>query len=219
MEAPGDSAGPSPASPQPRHRGLDPGSQAHATRASSPPRVLAVCTGNISRSPAVEYLLRSGFGDSAVVSSAGVGAVVGAPVDPPVAAHLEGMGIDVSAFAARQLSASMVAESDLVLALTRKHRARVLELVPSAVRRTYTLREFARILTSLDATGVGNTPGQRLASLLPRVAAGGASAPRRPAAEDDVVDPYGRSPEVYRQSLADMRAAVGTILARLTAPS
>ena len=39
--------------------------------------VLAVCTGNICRSPAVELLLRDRLGAHVDVASAGVGAVVG----------------------------------------------------------------------------------------------------------------------------------------------
>lgn len=179
------------------------------------PRILAVCTGNISRSPAVEHLLRAGLGDSAVVSSAGVRAVIGAPVDPPVTAYLAARGIDVTGFASRQVTAAMVAKADLVLALTRRHRAWILDLAPAAVRRTYTLREFARLLEQVEPPVEGGDPGERLRKLLPRVSAGRALAPRRPGAEDDVRDPYGHGPEVYRQSLADIQAAVDAILARV----
>lgn len=182
---------------------------------SPTPRILAVCTGNISRSPAVEHLLRAGLGRSAEVRSAGVMAVVGAPVDPPIAAYLIDRGLDVSAFAARQLTAAMVAEADLVLALTRTHRSRILELVPGAVRRTYTLREFAHVLQSLEGDLPGATPGERLLAAVPKAAAGRALAPRRSARDDDVADPYGYGPAVYRQSLADIQAAVDTILARV----
>ena len=182
---------------------------------TEPLRVLAVCTGNISRSPAVEHLLRAGLGGSAVVRSAGVRAVVGAPVDPPVAAWLAAAGVGVDGFAARQLAPAMVAEADLVLALTRDHRSRVVDLVPAAVRRTYTLREFARILQSVDASAQGDTPGERLRSLLPQVAAGRGLLPRRPAGADDVRDPYGYGAAAYRQALAEIQAAVGAILGRL----
>lgn len=176
-------------------------------------RVLAVCTGNISRSPAVEHLLQAGLGDSAAVRSAGVRAVVGAPVDPPVAAWLASRGIDPSGFAARQLAPAMLAEADLILALTRGHRSRILELAPGAVRRTFTLREFARILPVVDTVVPLGPPGERLRALLPQVTAARALVPRRPAGEDDVQDPYGYGPEVYARSLADIETAVRGILA------
>lgn len=181
---------------------------------SAPPSILAVCTGNISRSPAVEYLLKDAL-PGVEVRSAGVGAVVGAPVDAPVADYLRGRGLVVDDFAARQLTPAMIAEADLVLALTRQHRSRILELVPAAVRRTYTLREFVRVLESLPEVPDAGTPAQRLAAVLPVAAAGRSLAPRRPATEDDVQDPYGYGPEVYRQSLADIQQAVELIAARL----
>lgn len=181
---------------------------------SHPPRVLAVCTGNISRSPAVEYLLKDAL-PGVEVHSAGVGSVVGAPVDAPVAEYLVSRGLTVDDFASRQLTPAMIAEADLVLALTRQHRARILDLAPAAVRRTYTLREFARVLESLPEAPGDGTPAERLATVLPLVAAGRSLAPRRPAAEDDVDDPYGYGPEVYRQSLADIQQAVDLIAARL----
>ena len=58
--------------------------------AGRPFTVLAVCTGNICRSPAVERLLVAelGPGSDVHVVSAGVGAVVGAPISPPMAALL-----------------------------------------------------------------------------------------------------------------------------------
>ncbi len=181
---------------------------------SNPPSILAVCTGNISRSPAVEYLLKDAL-PGVEVRSAGVGAVVGAPVDPPVAEYLRGRGVAVDDFASRQLTPAMIVEADLVLALTRQHRARILELVPGAVRRTYTLREFARVLESLPEAPGDGTPGERLAAVLPLVAAGRSLAPRGPAAGDDVEDPYGYGPEVYRRSLADIQQAVDLIASRL----
>lgn len=175
--------------------------------------VLAVCTGNISRSPAAEYLLKAGL-PGVEVRSAGVAAVVGAGVDAPVAEYLRGRGLDVSDFASRQLTPAMIAETDLLLALTRQHRAWILDRVPAAVRRTYTLREFARVLESLPSIPQGS-PAERLAAVAPLAAAGRSLAPRRPAAEDDVEDPYGLGPEVYRRSLADIQQAVDVIVGRL----
>ncbi|MCW5951399.1 MAG: hypothetical protein KIT69_04000 [Propionibacteriaceae bacterium] len=182
---------------------------------SNPPSVLAVCTGNISRSPAVEYLLKRAL-PGVDGRSAGVAAVVGAGVDAPVADYLRGRGLDVSGFASRQLTPAMIADADLVLPLTRQHRAWILDRVPAAVRRTYTLREFARVLESLEDVPAGKSPAERLTAVLPRVAAGRSLAPRRPAAEDDVEDPYGYGPEVYRRSLTDIQQAVDLIAARLS---
>ena len=50
--------------------------------------ILAVCTGNVCRSPAVERLLASKLGPTVSVSSAGTHALVGHPISEPMAALL-----------------------------------------------------------------------------------------------------------------------------------
>lgn len=179
------------------------------------PSVLTVCTGNISRSPTVEYLLKDAL-PGVEVRGAGTHAVVGAGVDPPMAAYLRGRGLDVDDFAARQLTPALIGNADLVLALTRQHRSRILDLAPAAVRRTYTVREFARILSSLEVVPDGDTPAERLAAVLPLVAAGRSLAPRVAPAEDDIDDPYGMGSDAYRRAQSEIQAAVDAIAARLT---
>ena len=50
--------------------------------------ILAVCTGNVCRSPAVERLLASKLGPTVSVRSAGTHALVGHPISEPMAALL-----------------------------------------------------------------------------------------------------------------------------------
>jgi protein-tyrosine phosphatase len=82
-------------------------------------RVLVVCTGNVCRSPAAELLLRDRLGAADVdVASAGVHALVGQPVDPPVAELLVERGVAPGGFRARQLDAAEAGAVDtLVTAL------------------------------------------------------------------------------------------------------
>jgi len=195
---------------------------------SIPFRVLAVCTGNICRSPAVERLLAIGLGGAyrgaAVgglapaieVGSAGVGAVVGAPMTPPMAALVRGVGGDPSGFEARQLTEAHVREADLVLALTRRHRSAIVELVPSAVRRTFTLRELGRLATLVDPAalpGAGATTADRLAALVPLAAAARPTAGPVTAGDDDVVDPYRGDDVLYQRSFGQLFPAVQSIVA------
>jgi protein-tyrosine phosphatase len=195
----------------------------HPPNASTPPRpftVLAVCTGNICRSPAVERLLAAGLGvdslatasaDSpVVVASAGVGAVVGAPIPEPMATMVRDAGASTDGFAARQLTEAILREADLVLALTKAHRSRIVTLHPGAVRRTFTLRELGRLAGTVDPQDLpAGTTAERLRALVPLAAAqrGRHAGP----AVDDVVDPWGRSDEVFAQSFAELRPAVETI--------
>ena len=191
--------------PTDRHTGaVDPAPGGRA------PTILTVCTGNICRSPAVERLLAHALPEANVVS-AGVRAVVGGPVHPPMATLLAGAGVSVDGFAAQQLTADVVARADLVLALTRGHRAAIVDLVPAAVRRTFTLRELARYATAVgpDALPHG-TLAERLEALLP-LAAAQRGRVRIDPREDDVVDPYGGNDRLYALSFDQLRPAVDAI--------
>lgn len=169
--------------------------------------ILTVCTGNICRSPAVEVLLRGAAGDAFRISSAGTRAVVGSGISPPMAALLANGGVTPLFFSARQLFPEHVRSADLVLTATVAHRATVVEMAPAAVRRTFTVLEFARIMALLGER-LGEEP---LADLVPRVAA--ARFAVEPG-QDDLRDPYGQSDAVYLQSYERIRAAVGTMTGR-----
>ena len=178
------------------------------------PTILTVCTGNICRSPAVERLLAHALPEANVVS-AGVRAVVGAPVSAPMVPLLAAAGIEAHGFAARQLTENIVLDADLVLALTRGHRSAIVELAPTALRRTFTLRELARYATAVgpDALPDG-TLGERLQALLPLAAAQRGRVPVD-ARDDDVVDPYGGGDRLYEESFGQLKPAVDAIAAVL----
>src|SRR5829696_596819 len=114
--------------------------------------ILAVCTGNVCRSPAVERLLASKLGPTVAVKSAGTHALVGHPISDPMAALLRDGGLETNGFEARRVSEQILKEADLILAMTRAQRGLVVELWPPAVHRAFTLREFARLLDQADAS-------------------------------------------------------------------
>jgi low molecular weight protein-tyrosine phosphatase len=174
--------------------------------------ILAVCTGNVCRSPAVERLLANKLGPTVTVRSAGTHALVGHPIADPMAALLTHSGIEPDSFEARRLSENMLKEADLVLTMTRAQRGLVVELWPPAVRRTFTLREFARLLSLVDqaALPVGS-PAERLRAAIPSAAAG-RGRQQVPSEEDDVVDPFRLSKAVYAASFAQITSAVEAIV-------
>jgi protein-tyrosine phosphatase len=179
--------------------------------------VLVVCTGNVCRSPAAELLLRAGLGpDSGVdVRSAGTRALVGRPVEPSMARLLTAAGAQPAEFAARQLTAADVASADLVLTAERAHRSAVVALHPRALRRTFTLLEFAE-LAVLASSGAGSDmPGPdasaRLAWLVdiaPTLRPG-----RSPGAVDDVQDPFGRDEACFAAAAEQVGSAVAGLVA------
>ena len=183
--------------------------------ADKPYAILCVCTGNVCRSPAAQLMLAARLGPSVTVASAGTLALVGRPIEPPMAVHLTAMGLQTGGFVARRLTAADIGAADLVLGLTRGHRAEAVELAPAVVRRTFTLLEFARLLSQIQPNEL---PRTSVADRL-RTAAGLAAARRRmvvgPMDADDVVDPYRLAQEVYDQSFSAIRTAVDTIADRL----
>jgi len=179
-------------------------------------KILAVCTGNVCRSPAVERLLANQLGPTVSVRSAGTHALVGHPISAPMAALLQGMGVESEPFEARLLSDQMLKEADLILPMTRAQRGLVVELWPPAVRRAFTLREFARLLTLIDSSAVPpGTPRDRLSAVM-RLAAAERGRLRVPPEEDDVVDPFRLANAAYAKSLGQIVSAVELIATRLS---
>jgi protein-tyrosine phosphatase len=169
-------------------------------------RVVLVCTANICRSPVAAALLRSALGDGADVdvSSAGLHARVGAPASAEMTAVVD---VPVGG-RARQLDGATVEDAGLLLTMTREQRTELVARWPSAVRRTFTLREFAALarLAVEQERVTGATAGERLAALV-------ATAPRLRAlrtadGDDDVVDPYGRSREHHVRAAERITDAV-----------
>ena len=134
--------------------------------------------------------------------------MVGAPMTPEAAVHLEPYGATADGFAARQLVPAMVDESDLVLTATTAIRSRVLEDSPGALRRTFTVLEFAALI---DVVGAESDP-----ATLVRAAA--AEQRSRAALDDyDIPDPYGRDQATYAHAADLMSAAVERIAKGLDA--
>ena len=165
-------------------------------------RILFVCVGNVCRSPLGERFLASMLpaGDFEV-ASAGVGALAGAAMDAEAAAHLEAYGASADGFVARQLTPAMVENSDLVLTATKAIRSRVLEESPAALRRTFTVLEFAALL---DVVATGGDPAR-----LVRTAADERS---RATLEDyDIRDPFRRGSQAHAAAAGAITTAVERI--------
>jgi len=177
-------------------------------------RVLHICTGNLCRSPMAERLMRAGLasrlGDEAarfVVESAGTWGHTGSPMETFAASTLGAYGVDGQDFQARELVAEHVAGADLVLGAAREHRAAAVVLQPRAAARTFTLREFARLVAAVDPDTLPPRDVVARARGLVRAAAAnrGLVPPDRPG-DDDLDDPY--------QAPASAFAVCGDLLAR-----
>ncbi|MDR2723410.1 MAG: low molecular weight phosphatase family protein [Cellulomonadaceae bacterium] len=200
-------------------------------------RIVAVCTGNICRSPAMEVLLARMLDSSVTVSSAGTHGLPSWPVHPPMARLLrEKIGeadSQMVAFRSRRLTEAMVGEADLILTATASHRADVLALDPLALKRTMTLGEFARIAAALNnSAGVSHrfgertadgdaaqpsemTDAERLQVLVPAVLAARHQFTDAKPSGDDIVDPYGLDDGVYADSLRQVSTHIDRLAGAL----
>ena len=106
-------------------------------------KIITICTGNICRSPAAEFLLRQRLEAVASwqgsVHSAGIGALVNHPADENTQAMMLAKDIDLSAHRAKQLTLEHLRQADLVLVMEKHHRQAVLDLDPTARGKTFLL--------------------------------------------------------------------------------
>lgn len=114
--------------------------------AERPLRVLALCLGNICRSPVAEELLRLELkkaGVQAVVDSAGTGDWhVGRPADPRSREVARRHGLDLGG-RARQLSAADFYEQDIILAMDAQNLADAQRMAPpNAEAKVRLMRDF-----------------------------------------------------------------------------
>lgn len=107
-------------------------------------KILVVCVGNICRSPTAEMLLRNALEPSISVTSAGLGARVGESMEPDALSVLEEHGRAAPNFKARQITADIVNESDLILVMEKEHVKRVLDIASHARGKVFLLGKWQR---------------------------------------------------------------------------
>lgn len=102
--------------------------------------VLVVCVGNICRSPLAAHLLREGL-PGLTVSSAGVGAVIGADMDATARVVAQTRGHMLPEHQARQLTPALCQQADLILVMESKHRDAVTQIHSPARGKTMLLAQ------------------------------------------------------------------------------
>lgn len=139
--------------------------------------LLLVCSGNTCRSPMAEGIARQllaqrrGVAESDLeagglrVISAGLSAMPGSPANPHAVEALQKQGIDIGQHRARELSPQLVHEADVIYTMTAAHRQAIVDLVPSAADKTFTLDPDGDVE---DPLGSGADSYQRTAELIRR---------------------------------------------------
>ena len=185
-------------------------------------RILTVCSGNICRSPLAEQLLRVGLASwpEVTVASAGTIGLTGQGMPDEAADLSRHFGGEPSGHVARVLTAEHLSEASLVFAMSREHRRAIVELFPRAIRYTFTIREFARLVSGVNDEDLDDAAALPLHDVVGRFSTlvgfaasqrGAVSPPESPD-DDDVVDPYRRSDEVYAESARQLVPAVNDVV-------
>ena len=143
------------------------------------------------------------------VASAGVAAEDGQLMGPDIQDALARAGLDTADFASRRLDAEQVQRATLVLVAERAHRRAVVAQVPSALGRTFTIREFGRSIDASDTAAVAGSPATRLAALVTVAAALRGALPPPTPRDDDVADPYLRGAAAAQTCLEQLTSYLG----------
>lgn len=187
----------------------------------APVVVLFVCTANICRSPMAAALLGLASGDGAAsdaprgapagrrrpltITSAGL-LEGGHPASPEVVTVMHSYGVDLSDHRSTRITAEAVGHADLILAMERRHAREAVLLDPSALSRTFTVKDFVRRAEKVGA----RPPGQPLG---PWLWALGGDRDRTDligrAPEDEVADPLGGPLADYRATAGELADLVG----------
>lgn len=176
-------------------------------------RILVVGLGNICRSPLIARMLQYELDMEApgefTVCSAGTHVTLGRPVTVEVLRLASRRGIRLHGFVASQLDEAMISEADLILVMDRALRREVVKLVPRALRTTFTLREFARIIPTVRPEQLASPTGRwlSLVALAPRYR----TSPPGDPSDDDVIDPRNRPARAYEQMNTQIVSAIDVI--------
>lgn len=105
--------------------------------------VLVICAGNICRSPTAEHLLRRRLAGADIrVSSAGLTAVVGHPIESNALATLQRHGQQPHEHQARQLTSELLQAADLVLTMEQRHLQDLFRQFPESRGKSFLLGKW-----------------------------------------------------------------------------
>jgi protein-tyrosine phosphatase len=170
--------------------------------------ILAVCCGNVCRTPYIAARLRTCL-PGLRIASAGTSAVAGAPPVGHVMRALAQHGITEYSDVGRSLTRGLIHNARLVVTAARVHRVHVIAMDPQAAGKTFTLKELARVASA--------APSIRGLDELVARADYAAKVPEDTDYDDDLDDPYGLDWPAYEKMAAEADAALAVLAPALAA--
>lgn len=170
-----------------------------------PDLLLFVCDGNLARSPAAELISRhrAGIDGPWRFASCGIRAVRSDRVLREVERRLAAMDVPAGGFHSRQATPAILGEARLLLTAGRLQNDWIVDETPALYRRTYTIRQAARLLRDLPD---GADPLAHLARTKDRLTDG-----------DEVEDPIRKGGAAAEQAVDQIDEALRVILPALGA--
>lgn len=111
--------------------------------------IYLICTGNTCRSPMAEAILRGKDVTNMCVRSAGIYAQEGMPIAENAKTLITNTNLPYTAVS-RAVTAKDIEWADYIFTMTTNHQRALLQLFPTAARKTHTLKGFIKTSVNED---------------------------------------------------------------------
>ena len=134
--------------------------------------------------------------------------------------ELQDLGLSAEGFTAKQLTTAHLLEADLVLTAELRHRAIAVEHHPPALRTAFTMREFRRLLSTVDLSNQEHweDPVLRGREIVQLARSRRGLEPPPADQELEIPDPFGRDIATHRLATQLIHETVRHIVNELWSP-